>query len=205
MDLAVPLLDKILAELGDSLKDLARCIRRVGPVQGGTTVLLTGCRRSVGCSTMAAALAAAAAQDRSVLLIDADLSQPSLANLLGVQATFGWDDYVEKRCFFEEALHDLSGSQAPDFMALAHPADPQTRLLSRPELPSWLAQCRQDYGLIILDGGSIQEAAARWTPWADVALVVCPSSQTLAEDWAVTWDRLEEGGTHVLGIVETMT
>jgi Mrp family chromosome partitioning ATPase len=199
-----PLVEQILAVLGDPLADLARRIRRVGPVRGGTTVLLTGSRRGVGCTTMALALATAAAADRSVLLVDGDLDRPDLSGVMGALGRLGWADHVRGACRMEEALQPLAAPEGPVGMPLGNRVAEPAELWSCPALPEWLAACRQQYSLIVLDGGVIQQTASSWAPWADVALVVCKSGQRLAEDWATTWDRLEDGGTHVLGILETM-
>ena len=66
-----------------------------------------------------------------------------------------------------------------------------------------MAALRREHRLVVIDGGSVWEAGARWAPWVDTAVVVCDSREAGGDEWAAAWDRLEEGGTHVLGIIES--
>ena len=199
----LPLVSKLLAEMGQPLADLARRVRRAGPFEGAAVVLLAGCRREAGCSILAAALAAAAARERAVLLIDADLSRPGLSASLGATRRAGWEEAVRGRCSFEEPVQHPDEAGILSFLPLRQPvADPEG-LLRQPVLPSWLARLRREYGLIVLDGGSVEETAPGWAPLADGALLICDARRTSASEWAAAWDRLEQAGTSVLGIVET--
>jgi Mrp family chromosome partitioning ATPase len=144
----------------------------------------------------------AAAAERSVMLIDVDLSSPGLAGAVGVECQAGWDDSIRGGRALRETLRHVDPNEVVACLPLAQPVDRPDELLGHPALPDWLGGLRQEYGLILLDGGSVWDSGARWAPWVDVALVVCDGGRTVADEWAQAWDRLEEGGTHVLGIVE---
>jgi Mrp family chromosome partitioning ATPase len=197
-----PLVDQVVKELGPGLRDLIRRAERVGPPAGGMIVLLTGCRPEAGCTTIAAALAAVGAANHSTLLVDGNLARPALAALAGLRPRFGWEEVIEGRCSIEQALHSLDPDEQVPCLLLKGPlSNAEYHLPGSPQ--QWLSELRESYNLIVVDGGSVWESGAAWAPWVDAALVVCDSGRTLADEWARAWDRLEEAGCHVLGIVET--
>ena len=199
----MPVVDQITTELSQPLAELARRIQRVGAVSGGTVVLVTGCRRGVGCTTVAVAFSAVAAGERSVLLVDADLSQPGVAQTIGLSVSRGWDEVVEQNGTPNDALVFADARMA--VLPLRSLARDATGTQSSPFALEWLARFRQEYSLIVLDGGSVWESGSQWAPMVDVALVICDSDRAGTDEWASAWDRLEEAGTHVMGIVETFT
>jgi Mrp family chromosome partitioning ATPase len=199
---SIPIVGQVVAELSEPLAELARRVQRVGAVSGGTVVLVTGCRSGVGCTTVAVALAAVAASERQVLLVDADFCEPGLAQTMQLSAPRGWDEVAEQNGMMDDALLH----PAPRLAVLPlNPSPSRADRVVSPVAPEWLARFRQEYSLIVLDGGSVWESGSRWASAVDVALVVCDSDRTAADEWARAWDRLEEAGTHVMGIVETFT
>lgn len=197
------LVDRIVREMGPSLTDLARRIRRDSPTHEGAIVLLTGCRRGVGCTTVAQALARAAAAEQAILLIDGDLEEPGLSARLEDRPPVGWDSALRGLCPLEQVL--VREADPPlTLLPLSQTAAALSGLLAYPALARWQASFRRDFDLVVLDGGAVWDGGAAWAPWVDMALVVCDSGDKLAEDWAKAWDRLEEAGTHVLGIIETL-
>ncbi len=200
----MPIVDQITTELSQPLAELARRIQRVGAVSGGTVVLVTGCRRGVGCTTVAVALSAVAAGERSVLLVDADLSQPGVAQTMGLSVSRGWDEVVEQNGTPNDALVHAKRSNGGASTPLHRPR-PRRDTHSSPFALEWLARFRQEYSLIVLDGGSVWESGSQWAPMVDAAIVICDSDRAGTDEWASAWDRLEEAGTHVMGIVETFT
>lgn len=194
---------QIVAELAQPLADLVRRVERLGPVSGGTVALIAGCGRGTGCTSVAAALAAVAAASRPTLLVDGDLTNPGLAPLAGLRSASGWDEAVRGECSIGQVLQYLDASRRLACLLLRRPAPRPDELLATAAARKWLSGLREDYGLVVVDGGSVWESGARWAPWADVSLLVCDSGRTAPDDWARGWDRLEDGGSHVLGLVET--
>jgi Mrp family chromosome partitioning ATPase len=203
IDLAeLPVVPQLLEGLERPLADLARRVRRMGPLDGGSIVLLAGCRRGVGCSTVALALAAAAAAERRVLLLDGDLDRAGLSTLLcGACRGAGWEAYVHGGQITEPVLAAVDCADMLTFLPLGGPAvDPQ-QFVNEPAVAELLAQWRGDYGLTVIDAGTVGDSGSLWGPATDAVLLVCDSSQP--EDWGESWDRLEGSGAQVLGIVET--
>lgn len=198
------LVDRIVQELGPELVRVARRAGAAGPITEGTAVLLTGCRRGVGCTTLALALARVAAAEQSVLLIDGDRTRPGLAAALGLSPLRGWDDALAESGTFDDALHPFPGTPGLTLLPRRRPVAESVDWPDESAFGAAYRQLRRGYDLLVLDGGSVWDAGAQWAPWADVALVVCDSGNKLADDWARAWDRLEAGGTCVLGIIETL-
>jgi Mrp family chromosome partitioning ATPase len=208
VDIASPsvaggLVQQMLLHLHAPLAELARRIQRVGAVSGGTVVLVTSSQREAGCSTVAIALAAAASAEQPALLVDGNFARPTLARLANHESGPGWPDVVQSRSSPDQALARLEHAAGVPVLTLDAGLSADD-VLHHKDVPILIAQLRQQYSLIVVDGGSVWDSGAGWAPWADVALVVCDSGRAAADQWAEAWDRLEEGGTHVLGIVETM-
>jgi len=195
-----PMAHRVQRLLDQSLASLVRRLRRHGPLDGAAIVLLTGGRPGVGCTTMALALAAAAAGERAVLLIDGSVGSAGLSAEFGEPA--GWREMVR------EGRPLASLIQHPDRDGLIDvlPAGLENTTaepISHGDLAAWLAQLREDYNLILIDGGTVEPTGTRWAARADATLLVCGTDPQAARHWAHAWDRLEEAGASVLGIIET--
>jgi Mrp family chromosome partitioning ATPase len=173
-------------------------------MNGGTIVLLTGSQHGVGCTTVALALATAAAREHSVLLIDGDQSNRRLSTALENQTLLGWDDALGSGSLNRVLCYPDVGAGVA-FLPLRQVRPEPFIAKEHTCLAQWKTQFRQEYGLILVDGGSVWHNGAGWASWVDVSLVVCDSGQKLADDWALAWDRLEEANTRILGIIETLS
>ncbi len=198
------LVDRVVQELGPELTRVVHRAGAAGPTTEGTAVLLTGCRRGVGCTTLALALARVAAVDQSVLLIDGDPTRPGLAAALGFAPRRGWDEALAESGACDDALCSFPGTPGLTLLPLRRPMVESASCTAAPAFRAAYRRLRRGYDLLVLDGGSVWDGGAGWAPWANVALVVCDSGNKLADDWARAWDRLEAGGTRVLGILETL-
>jgi len=198
-----PVARRILAKFTQPLTELGRRARRVGPVDLGTLVLLAGCHKSVGCSTMALCCAAAATREEPAALVDADLSSRGLTQLLVGRPATGWDDIVSSAGSIEQAVHYVDARERLAFFPIRSADVNSSVLRGHPGLTGMLGRLRQDYPLVFLDGGAIDSGAVHWAPWVDAALIVCDPARSTDSDWTRAWDSFEESGTHVLGIVET--
>jgi len=203
LDLSVhPIPHRILNRFTQPLMELGRRAQRVGPVEDGTLVLVAGCQEKVGCSTMALTLAAASAAEAPSALVDADLRTRGLTQLLRDRDSAGWDDVISGLSSIQQATHYVDSREALAFFPIRASSD--IPLLNNHQgLAGWLAQLRQDYRLVFLDGGSVLDRAIEWAPWVDTVLIVRDPTRSTDTEWRNAWDRFEERGAHVLGIVET--
>lgn len=198
---ALELAERLVRAVGGRLRDIARRARKHAAEDTGALLLLTGNRGRAGASTLALALARAAAADMSVLLIDADLTGCGLSQTLCGRVTLGWEEALRGRCSFAQPLRYADPQRLVALLPLRQPVDDPNELLGKPALRVWMTQHRNDFDLIILDGGSLFGTGARWAAWCDCSLLVCDARHTA--DHAPCWDLLEEAGCQVLGIVET--
>ena len=198
-----PIVHRILSRFFQPIMELSRRARRVGPVDRGTLVLLAASHEKAGCSTMALCCAAAAAALEPTALVDADLSSRGLTQLLVGRPAVGWDDVVSGASSPQQAVHYVDARETLAFFPIRAAAANFPALHGQSGLTGWLARLREEYPLVFLDGGSIENGAVHWAPWVDAALIVCDAARSVDSEWTRAWDSFEEGGTHVLGIVET--
>jgi len=198
----LPIVHRILMRFYEPLTELGRRARRVGPVDRGTLVLVAGLHEGVGSSTTALALAAAATADGPTALVDTDLRSRGLTQLFRPRPAAGWDDVVSGASFIEDAVHFVDSREALAFFPIRAVVGDVFASNGHAGLTRWLGRLRQDYQLIIVDGGSVPNGL-RWAPWVDAALIVRDPARSADSDWTPVWDSMEEAGAHVLGIVET--
>ena len=198
----LPVVHQILKRFYEPLSELGRRARRVGPVDRGTLVLVAGLHEGVGSSTMALALAAAAAAEGPTALVDADLRSRGLTQLFRPRPVAGWDDVVSGASYIEDTVHFVDSREALAFFPIRAMVGDVFASNGHSGLTRWLGRLRQDYQLIIVDGGSVPHGL-HWAPWVDAALIVRDPARSADSDWTPVWDSLEEAGAHVLGIVET--
>jgi Mrp family chromosome partitioning ATPase len=197
------LIHRIIEDLRQPMKSLARRIRRFGPRDGGTVLLASGCAPGTGCTTTALALGAAAAEESAVVVIDGDTLTRGLSLMLSPGCETGWDDVLRGTARVHHAVHELPSWPGLGIVPLAAPPGTINELVAAPRFARMLAELRREFDLIILDGGPVRDHGERWAPWVDVALLVCHAGRQVMADGAAAWDLLEEKGTHVLGLVET--
>ncbi len=131
----------------------------------------------------------------------------TLTELLVGQATVGWNDVVSGVAAIQEAVHHVDSREALAFLPKSETRDFGFQIsdfgFSQTDWAGWFGRLRQDFGLVFLDGGSVEWGAVQWAPWVDAVLIVSNPSRAAGPDWTKSWDRFEESGTYVLGIVET--
>ncbi|EIJ36638.1 capsular exopolysaccharide family [Thiothrix nivea DSM 5205] len=115
-------------------------------------IFITSASAGEGKSTTAANLAGSyASAGNKVLLIDADLRNPSLHKALGVNANMGLANYLsgvtDNRALVRET--DISNLY---LIPAGNPPDDPAELLASPHMQTLLASARKEFDQIILDG-----------------------------------------------------
>jgi Mrp family chromosome partitioning ATPase len=132
--------------------------RRSG--EGRKTLLVTGAERGEGRSLVALALARLAAnRNLRTVVVDLDLSQPALAELLGLRPELGWDDACSERLSLAETLiesHDDRLTLLPLRCGLENPR----ALAGNRFLNDALTELREHFDCIVLDAGPLLDDAA---------------------------------------------
>jgi capsular exopolysaccharide synthesis family protein len=116
------------------------------------TLLITSSRSAEGKTTTAAALAASFARlGGRVLLVDADLRNPSLHRVLGVKNTTGLSRFLAGAAGFEQVVQAAADGSLNVVTCGPLPPNP-SELLAGPGLKAFLDQAENAFDLVIIDG-----------------------------------------------------
>jgi Mrp family chromosome partitioning ATPase len=168
-------------------------------------LLFTSCHRAEGRTTLVLTLARALAHHPGrTILVDADLTGPMLARLLGLRPRIGLDDVVERGLALAEAVIDAPEDHLSILPLRAAVARPREFL----DTPGWacaVARLRRDYDLILLDGGPLFTGLSAAVLHRSVDAAVLVRHRDLTGERALRRARevLESGGVPLLGLAET--
>lgn len=190
--------------LFEAFRSLYANVRLLNPEDPVRTVVISSISSGEGKSTVAAALAqAAAALGQRVLLVDSDLRQPQLHEYLNLENTRGLTDIVSGSASFQEVVQ--RSPVEPNLSILTTgtiPPDP-TRSLSSRKMKQLMEQVQTSYDLIIYDMPPLLE-------FADVYLIASQTNGIIlvAELGKLkrslvgqAFEQLKVANTSVLGVV----
>jgi Mrp family chromosome partitioning ATPase len=173
--------------------------------QGSLAILLSGSKPSVGTSTALLNLAiVAAVQDkRRLVLVDAHLLRPSLAQRLGLSADAGLQEVLTGNAALETTVLK---TPIPGMCLLAARADDNsaTGHLS-PQALAWvLCWLKERFDLVLVDGPTLGENAeiAPLAPLCDGMYLVVPQNESAPLERAMTQTISKQGG-RLKGLIHT--
>ena len=174
--------------------------------QGVPKVLLvTSASPSEGKSTTALALARNFAQmGKRVLLIEADLRNPSLHKSLGIRAEIGLSNLLAGAHSITDAVQDTEQTALKVILAGPLPPNP-AELLSGSKLVSLLTIASEHYDQVIIDGPPVMGIAEApiLANAADGTLLVVHSGKTRITTAQVAVKRLYSARAHLIGSLLT--
>lgn len=190
--------------LAESFRSLRTTIRfKLREQQQEPIIFVTSARANEGKTTVAMNLASAFAHTGNrVLLIDADLRNPSLHKLIGSRNEQNLVGYLSG----EYPLDKLSqASNVPNLdivVAGTPPTDP-SELLANTKMEMLLKTASQHYDLIIMDGPPILGLADAMilTSLANITLLTVHANDTSTTTVNNALKRLQETGANVSGII----
>ena len=192
-------------EWGERFEKMARLLLDVQARQGVKVLLFTSSHRAEGRTTLVLTLARALARHPlRTLVVDADLTGPMVARLLGLRPQVGLDDVVENGLALSDALidaHDDHLGILPMRSAVSRPRD----FLAAPAWTCALARLRREYDLILVDGGPLFSGLSAAILHRSVDAAVLVTHRGMTGERAVVRARevLEAGGVPLLGLAET--
>ncbi len=172
----------------------------------GRVVLLTSAAPGEGKSTTTVALARlAASEGLRVLLIDADLRRPRLAELLGLEAPMGLVEILKGERDAEEVLQEDPETGLAVIPGSARVAQP-TRLLGPKALGVLLDEARRHFDLVLVDSPPVLAVtdARVMAPLCDGILFLVRWQGTQRAVAAHALAQLDGVADKVLGTVLTM-
>jgi Mrp family chromosome partitioning ATPase len=128
--------------------------------QGRRTLLITGCRRGEGRTTLLLALAhVASLRGLRAVLVDLDFRHPDLAARLGLAPEVGSEEILERALPLAEALIE-SPSEGLTLLPLVRPAAESMAVDLQRRWSSVLVDLRDDFDLVLVDSGPLDSDAA---------------------------------------------
>jgi capsular exopolysaccharide synthesis family protein len=170
------------------------------------TLVCTSSKPGEGKTTVAAHLAVALARiGRRVLLIDADLSRPSLHRVFGVSNEAGLTTLLQSPSITEEAL-ETTIQRASDGVSLL-PAGPQMSgaadLLFANDMPDLLAVLKDQFDIVLIDAPPTPQMshARLFGKMADGVILVVRAGKTTREAVMATLQQFAVDRIPVIGTV----
>lgn len=199
----IPAIDRA-SVTGAAMDRLRTQVSRVLAEKGWRRIGITSPQRRAGRSFVAAALAASLARLESlrVLLIDADLESPGLAELLGIDATGSFDDILVGAASPEAALLRVGTT-----LALALNAEPVNEATERMLSPDSILAFRAMVDCVAPDvvihdlppliNDTLTQALLSQL---DAVLLVADGTRTTAAD-ILACERMLDGQVPLLGVI----
>lgn len=191
--------------VAEAVRQLRVNLRSAG-TGAGTSLLITSASAREGKTSVACHLAAAFGLDgKRVLLIDADLRRPRVADYLGMTPTAGLSTVLRGEATALEAVEPWDDGLF-DVLAGGPTPDDPSELLSSDLFRTMLADFSTRYDVVLVDATALLPVAdARVLAGAcDDVLLVTKYGRTPASDIADALAALRVVSAHVLGCVFTM-
>jgi len=187
---------------------LARQVSRAAEESGLKSLLFTSCYRGEGRSSLVVGLGRRlpALTKARTILVDGDFLNPGLARRLGIDVAVGLDDVVLEGRGLEEALV-ISQADALALLPLRREVDDPAEFVRSDRLAQVLAQLRQTFDLVLIDGTPIFSSVDPTLLHEQLDGAVLAMNQQVTEDASVRRAQhvLGSAGLTVLGMVETFT
>lgn len=192
-------------EYGERFTRLAAALVEARETQSLKVLLFTSCHRAEGRTTLILTLARALARAPGrTLLVDADLTGPMLARLLGLRPVVGLDDVVDRGHALSDALIE-SPDDRLSILPLRAPVSNPRAFLSSPLWSCTMARLRRDFDLVLVDGSPMFAglSAAVMHRSVDAAILVHNGTLTGQRSLLRAREVLAAGGVPLLGLAET--
>lgn len=158
--------------------------------------------KTTTCVNLAAALASAG---HRVLLIDADLRRPKIAEVLGLDREVGLTSVLARRIALQEGIQRASQGRFDVLTSGQVPPNP-SELLASAQTRNLLGQLRQAYELILIDTSPLLPVtdAVGVAALSDGAIMMCRARSTSRTQIRTAANSLASVGVDVRGVVLTM-
>lgn len=190
-------------QAAEAIRAVAASLRFVSVDKPATMMILTSAQPRDGKSSTALALGIAFAEaGRRTLVIDADLRNPSIANLTGVEGAVGLTTVLVHDCQFEEAIQPWGHKNLyllPGGMMSPNPG----QLISSGQLNDTLSLAREQFDAVIIDTPPVLAVSdALWlSPHTDGIILVTRARKTPNKALRAVINSVTSTHATVLGLV----
>ncbi len=191
--------------LAEAFRQLRTNVQFVDVDRQHKVILVTSATSGEGRSTTVCNLGLALAEAGTrVLIVDADLRDPSIARCLSIDGSVGLTDVLVNRISVERALQPIGPTLdvLPSGLLPPNPSE----LLGSNRMVKLLAALRGRYDVVLIDTAPLLPVtdAAVLAPRADGVLVLVRHGRTVVQDVQAAKDALHAVSGRVIGSVMTM-
>ena len=184
----------------DGAKQIARNILAVKADERPRILVVTAANSGDGASYVAAQIADAlsAKRTRRVLLVDANLHEPSQHESVGLNRSHGLSEVLVNGQNYEAAVQ---GTTSYSLLVAGRPTEDGCSLFESSEARSFFSRLRKDYDFVIIDTPSVCEYpdAAVLAGLADASVLVLQAESTRFDEAEEARDLLLQAGSPILG------
>lgn len=205
----LPILSHPSQARAESFRSLRTNLRHLHDTDAAKCLVVTSALPKEGRTSIAVNLALAVAQShRRVLLIDADLRHPNVANRLGLETEHGLSDVLLGEQRMENVVRSMSAetwkdNTVLDVLGSGRTAPDPGELFARPVMTEVLENARKRYDFVIIDTPPLLPVsdAALLAAQADGTLLVVNARTTTERDFVESQAALRLAGARVQGVV----
>jgi len=199
----VILRDEPLAAPSEAVRRLRTNLQFIDVANRPKSIVISSSVPAEGKSTIALNLAVSLADAGArVILVDADLRRPSMAEYVGIEGNVGLTTVLIGRANVEDVVQPL-GTTTLDVLPSGQIPPNPSELLGSPAMADLLDRLTASYDMVLLDSPPLLPVtdAAVLTKLAGGALVVVGADRIHRPQLQETLGSLETAGAHILGIV----
>ncbi len=199
----VILRDEPLAAPSEAVRRLRTNLQFIDVANRPKSIVISSSIAGEGKSTIAINLAVSLSDTGArVILIDADLRRPSMADYIGIEGRVGLTTVLIGRATVDDVIQPLGNSTLDLLPAGQIPPNP-SELLGSPTMAALLDRLSASYDMVLLDSPPLLPVtdAAVLTKMAGGALIVVGADRIHRPQLQETLAALETAGAHLFGIV----
>jgi capsular exopolysaccharide synthesis family protein len=190
-------------QAAEAVRSIAAGLRFVSIDEPANVIVVTSSRPSDGKTSIAVSLSLTLAEaGRRTLLIDADLRNPSVARMIGLEGSVGLTTTLVQDCTLDEAIQPWAHDNLVVLPSGAKTPNPG-QLVSSGQLGELLAQARHEYDSIVIDTAPVLAVSdALWVaPHTDGVILVARARKTPATALRSAIDAVASTHVRTLGVV----
>ena len=199
----VILRDEPLAAPSEAVRRLRTNLQFIDVANRPKSIVVSSSVPAEGKSTIAINLAVSLADTGArIILVDADLRRPSLADYVGIEGNVGLTTVLIGRADVEDVVQPM-GTTTLDLLPSGQIPPNPSELLGSPAMAGLLDRLTASYDMVLLDSPPLLPVtdAAVLTKMAGGALVVVGADRIHRPQLQETLGSLQTAGAHILGIV----